>query len=240
MGKKEANCLLQAVVQKFKQLPKGKILDLGCGDGDYSIALKEQGFDVMAGDIDKERFRYAGQIPFEYCDITKTLPFKNSTFDYLLLMEVVEHLRNPYDVLKEINRIIKSGGSLILSTPNILNLKSRFRFLFEGAYEYFREPPLDQDKNPREVIFNLHLFPYRYQELEYLLSACGFKVSDVFTSLYEGFGYGFLIPFMKLQSWSKERRSIRRGGIDYRRINKILLSKELLFGRHLIVKAKKL
>ena len=239
MGKKEANCLLQAVVQKFKQLPKGKILDLGCGDGDYSIALKEQGFDVMAGDIDKERFRYAGQIPFEYCDITKTLPFKNSTFDYLLLMEVVEHLRNPYDVLKEINRIIKSGGSLILSTPNILNLKSRFRFLFEGAYEYFREPPLDQAKRPKENIFNLHLVPYRYQELEYLLAATGFKIKDIFTSIYEGCGMGILVPMMRLQAYSKEHRSLHKGGIDSRRINKVLLSKELLFGRHLIIRAEK-
>ena len=78
-----------------------------------------------------------------------------------------------------------------MSTPNILNLKSRLRFLFEGAYEYFREPPLDQVKNPREVIFNLHLVPYRYHELEYLLSATGFKVEKILTSNYEGYGGGF-------------------------------------------------
>jgi SAM-dependent methyltransferase len=239
MGKKKANDLLQAVVQKFKQLPKGKILDLGCGDGDYSIALKEQGFDVMAGDIDKQRFRYTGQIPFEYCDVTKVLPFKNSTFDYVLLMEVVEHLKNPYDVLTEINRVIKNGGSFILSTPNILNLKSRFRFLFEGAYEYFREPPLDQVENPKEKIFNLHLVPYRYHELEYLLAATGFKTKDIFTSIYEGSAMGILAPLIRLQAYLKEYRSIKKNGIDYRRINKILFSKELLFGRHLIIRAEK-
>jgi hypothetical protein len=142
--------------------------------------------------------------------------------------------------MPEINRIIKTNGFLIMSTPNILNLKSRFRFLFEGAYEYFREPPLDQVKNPKEVIFNLHLVPYRYQELEYLLSATGFKVENILTSIYEGYGTWFLLPIIKFQSWQKERRTKRKGGnIDYKRIHKILLSKELLFGRHLIIRAKK-
>lgn len=238
--KDKKNHLLESAVDILGISNKGKVLDLGCGDGDYAKRLKGLGFDVIAGDIDIARFNYKNEIEFKHCDITKEMPFPDKTFDYVLLMEVIEHLRNPYIVLPEINRIIKEGGYLIASTPNILNLKSRFRFLFEGSYEYFREPPLDQVKNPREVIFNLHLFPYRYHELEYLLSACGFKVEDIFTSVYEGYGLAFLLPFMKFQAWSKARRSKNKGGIDYARINKTILSKELLFGRHLIVKAKKI
>jgi len=239
MKKRKPNFLLEAVVKFFVNLPKGKVLDLGCGDGDYAKRLKNLGFDVVAGDIDIARFRYRNEIEFKHCDITKEMPFPDGYFDYVLLMEVVEHLRNPYVVMPEINRIIKTNGSLVISTPNILNLKSRLRFLFEGAYEYFREPPLDQVKNPREVIFNLHLVPYRYHELEYLLSATGFKVEDILTSIYEGYGAWFLLPIVKFQSWQKEARSLKKGGIDYRRINKILLSKELLYGRHLIIKAEK-
>lgn len=220
-------------------MPKGRVLDLGCGDGDYSKRLTDLGFNVVAGDIDEKRFRYHKDIKFKHCDITKEMPFADNSFDYLLLMEVVEHLRNPFTVLAEINRIIKKDGSLIISTPNILSLKSRLRFMFEGAYEYFREPPLDQVKNPKEIIFNLHLVPYRYHELEYLLSACGFKVSGVFTSVLEGLELSFLLPIMKLQAWSKEKRSAQKGNIDFRRINRILFSRELLFGRHLIIKAVK-
>ncbi|MDD5465507.1 MAG: class I SAM-dependent methyltransferase [Candidatus Omnitrophica bacterium] len=237
--KNKQNYLLEAVSALFTNLPKGKVLDLGCGDGDYGKRLKDLGFDVVAGDIDSARFKYKNEIEFKHCDITKVMPFSDDCFDYVLLMEVVEHLRNPYAVIPEINRIIKNSGSLILSAPNILSLKSRFRFLFEGAYEYFREPPLDQTKNPREVIFNLHLVPYRYQELEYLLAASGFKISTIFTSIYEGFGLGFILPMMLFQAWQKEKRSLKKRGIDYGRINKILLSKELLFGRHLIIEARK-
>lgn len=237
--KRERNYLLKAVLQKFEKLPKGKVLDLGCGDGDYSIALKEMGFDIVAADIDKKRFEYSEQILFQYCDITKDMPFPDHTFDYLLLMEVVEHLRNPYEVLPEINRIIKPGGSIILSTPNILNLKSRWRFLFEGAYEYFREPPLDQCKNPKEKIFNLHVVPYRYQELEYLLAATGLKVCSVFTSQYAWTALSLFSPIIKLQAWFKMLRSKRKGGIDYGRINKIICSNEMLYGEHLIIQAQK-
>jgi SAM-dependent methyltransferase len=240
MSRKKTNYLLEVVINQFGNYKKGLVLDLGCGDGDYSVRLKDLGFDVIAADLDEVRFKYRGKIKFQKCDITQELPFPNDYFDYLLLMEVVEHLRNPYEVFPEINRIIKPNGFLILSTPNILSLKSRFRFLFEGSYEYFREPPLDQVKNPKEVIFNLHLFPYRYQELEYLLSVCSFKVLDIFTSVYEGYGLWFLLPIVKFQAWQKERRSLKKGGVNYSRINKILLSKELLFGRHLIIKAEKL
>ncbi|MDO9572817.1 MAG: hypothetical protein Q7J37_02920, partial [Candidatus Omnitrophota bacterium] len=88
-------------------------------------------------------------------------------------------------------------------------------------------------------VFNLHLVPYRYQELEYLLSATGFKVESIFTSNYGGYWAWFLLPIIKFQSWQKERRFLKKGGMDYRRINKILLSKELLFGRHLIIRAVK-
>jgi SAM-dependent methyltransferase len=237
--KKKTNFLLESVISKFSGLPKGKVLDLGCGDGDYAKRLKDLGFDVVAGDIDISRFRYKNEIEFKYCDITKEMPFSADCFDYVLFMEVVEHLRNPYVVISEINRIIKKDGSLILSTPNILSLKSRFRFLVEGTYGYFREAPLDQVKNPKEVIFNLHIVPYRYHELEYLLSAIGFKIKNIFTSVYEGYGEGCLLPIVMFQAWQKERRYLKKGGIDYKRINKILLSKELLFGRHLIIRAVK-
>jgi SAM-dependent methyltransferase len=238
--KKNRNYLLEKIIDIFRDEKTGKVLDLGCGDGDYAKGLKELGFEVIASDVDEKRFKYSEQVDFKCCDITQRLPFPDNCFDYVLLLEVIEHLRNPYAVVPEINRIIKEGGFLIISTPNVLSLKSRFRFVFEGDYEYFREPPLDQLSNPKENISNLHIIPYRYHKLEYLLAINGFKISNIFTSIYEGYELWFLLPIIKFQAWNRERCSLKRGGIDYRRINRILLSKELLFGRHLIIKAEKL
>lgn len=235
----DPNHLLQSTIGYLSTFPKGKVLDLGCGHGDYSKRLNDLGFDVTACDVDISRFKYGGEIEFLACDITKGLAFPDSSADYIILMEVVEHLRNPYTVMAELKRILKPGGSLIISTPNILNLKSRVRFLFEGSYEYFREPPLDQARNPKETISNLHLVPYRYHELEYLLHDAGFEVENILSSVIEGGGAGFLLPVLKFQAWQKERRSFKKGGLDFRRINKIILSPVLLFSRHLVLHVKK-
>jgi 2-polyprenyl-3-methyl-5-hydroxy-6-metoxy-1,4-benzoquinol methylase len=235
----KTNALLDRTIEILNKEKRGKVLDLGCGDGDYANNLKQLGFDVTAADLDSSRFRYHNMIQFQKCDITERLPFSDKSFDYVLLLEVIEHLKNPYFVIGQIQRILKDDGVLILSTPNILNIKSRLRFLIEGAFEYFREPPLDQIINPNEKIFNLHIFPYRFHELEYLLAETGFKIENIYTSTCENYELSFLLPLIKLQLYLKQRRSLKKKGIDYSRINKILLSKELLYGRHLILKARK-
>lgn len=236
---KKNNPELEKIKDIFSKLQRGKVLDLGCGEGSYSKLLKDLGFEVVACDLDEGMFKYKDEIEFKKCDITEKLDFSDSFFDYILFLEVIEHLRNPYSVMKEISRILKSNGLLFISVPNILNLKSRLRFLFEGAFDYFREPLLGQIHNPKEKIFNLHLFPYRFQELEYLLWTNRLIIGGIFTSIYENLELSFLVPLIKLQLFLKQRRSRKKGGIDYSRIHKILLSKELLYGRHLIIKGVK-
>ncbi len=233
------NYLLTSFLSVFEGEKRGKVLDIGCGNGDYAFNLKKMGFDVLAADMDIERFQYKGQIDFKECDVTEKLPFGDNTFDFIVFSEVVEHLKNPYDVFKELNRILKSGGKIVLSTPNILNLKSRVRFFTEGCWEYFREIPLEHSKNPKEVIWNLHLMPWRYHELEYLLHYSHLEIEGIYTSKYEGMGLAFIVPMMWLQLRSKERRAKKKGGVDFSRINNIMLSKNMLFGEHLILKAVK-
>ena len=236
--KQKENVLLKKMMEIFDREKRGKILDVGCARGDYSIKLKEMGYVVVAIDACKE-FQHKDQIEYKACDVTKELPFPNESFDYILLAEIIEHLKNPYFVVSEINRIVKKNGTIILSTPNILNIKSRMRFLFEGSYDYYREPPLDQIENLKENLYQLHLFPYRYHELEFLLFNCGFRIDKIFTSIYANLYLSFIIPLLKFQLWKKYKKSLKKRRLDYSRINKILLSKELLFGRHLIIKANK-
>ncbi|MBF0485525.1 MAG: class I SAM-dependent methyltransferase [Candidatus Omnitrophica bacterium] len=236
---KKKNYLLESFLAVFDAEKRGRVLDIGCGDGDYAYNLHKMGFDVLAGDMDVNRFRYQNQIKFQKCNVTEKLPFDDNSFDFIVLAEVVEHLKNPYDVVKELHRILKPGGKLVLSTPNILNLKSRVRFLVEGCWEYFREIPLEHSQNPKEVIWNLHLIPWRYHDIEYLLHYNNLPIQSIHTSKYEGLGLAFFIPLIKFQLKSKENRSRKKGGVDFSRINRILLSRDMLFGEHLIVKAVK-
>jgi SAM-dependent methyltransferase len=239
---KKKNFLLEEVVDIFTTLPKGRVLDLGCGDGDYALRLKDMGFDVLASDIDSQRFKYHSSILFQASNLEKELPFQKEEFDYILFLETIEHIYNPDFVMEQINMVLKPGGTLILSTPNILNLGSRMRFLFEGSFDFFREPILDYSKIFPGGLQNMHVIPWRFQELEYLLFKHGIFVENTYSDLMKPslkFLGLVLLPFIKFQSRQKEKRASVKGGVDYRRINKILLSKELLFGRHLIIKARK-
>lgn len=235
------NVLLKAIIGTIQNDTKGKVLDLGCATGHYSKRLHKLGFEVTATDVTNQ-FLYGDTIKFVQFDSNKPLPFENNSFDYVILAEVIEHLKEPYSAVKEINRILKPGGKLVLSTPNILNLKSRMRYLFEASFEYFREPPIEHLEHNRKTGVDesqIHVIAYRYHELEFLLKDCGFNVVKIATSIYEGRGLFFLLPIIQYQMNYKAKRSLKKGGIDYRRINKILLSKEILWGRHLIVLAQK-
>jgi len=75
MKKRKPNYLLEAIVNIFANLPKGKVLDLGCGNGDYAKRLKDLGFEVIASDMDLERFKYHNLIKFEASNLDKPLPF---------------------------------------------------------------------------------------------------------------------------------------------------------------------
>ena len=241
-NKNKRNYLLEKIIAIFKEEKFGRVLDLGCGDGDYAKNLKDLGFEVVASDMDLERFKYRDLIKFEASNLEKPLPLPESSFDYVLFLEVIEHLYNPNFVIEQVSRVLKPSGVLILSTPNILNLGSRLRFLFEGGFDFFREPILDYNKIFSAKIQNMHIVTWRYQELEYLLFKNGFRIETIYTDLMKPslkFPWFVLSPLIKWQCWQKKMRSLKNGGVDYRRINKILLSKELLFGRHLILKAKK-
>jgi len=242
MAYKDKNYLLEKVVDILSKEKRGKVLDIGCGNGNCCLRLKNLGFEVRGLDIDEKRFKYKDEIDFTRCDIASGLPFPDNSFDYIIFLEVIEHLRDPYFVIKEISRILRESGSLIISTPNILNLKSRMRFLFEGAWEFFREPLLEHVKLYKGNTENLHLIAWRYPEIEYMLYENRLIIEKIYTDLINSKAKAlmFLIPFLKLQMYFKKYRAFKKGNFNYVRIHNIMLSKELLYGRHLILKARRI
>lgn len=235
------NHLLEKVANLLKDEQPGKLLDVGCGDGNLSQAAKALGFNVIAADLDNERFKFNGDIEFRKVDLNKALPFSKSCFEYVIAMEVIEHLDNLTFFIEELNRILIDNGVLIISTPNMLNLKSRIRFLFEGTFDYFREPPLEQFRDPKSNNLNIHINICKLQELEYILFKNKFKIEKIATSLFEptAIWFSFIIPLMKLQMCIKRHQANKKGNIDYSRIHSMLLTREILYGRHLIIKARK-
>jgi len=144
------------IVQRL--LPKkGKILEIGTLLGHIAMGLKWKGYQVETVDIKEEADRYRSHlakygIPEYSCDLaSENLPFPDSKFDLIVFTEVLEHI-NPLSlqhVVTEISRVLRTGGFLVLSTPNAFNLGARIRMLIGRKYlclEHIREYSLQEVK----------------------------------------------------------------------------------------------
>jgi SAM-dependent methyltransferase len=79
-------------------------------------------------------------------DLNYNLPFRDASFDLVLMLEVIEHLADIPHALHEIARVLKPDGAAILSTPNRLNLSSRLHHLLTGFYKGRRAPLSYRDR----------------------------------------------------------------------------------------------
>jgi 2-polyprenyl-3-methyl-5-hydroxy-6-metoxy-1,4-benzoquinol methylase len=100
-----------------------KVCDIGCNYGQMRTIFEKLGAkcEYYGVDITEEVIREAkknGKGDFAVCDAMQGLPFSEAQFNYVFCLEVIEHVENPTLLLREIRRILKDEGVLILSTPN--------------------------------------------------------------------------------------------------------------------------
>jgi len=230
--------LHQAVANKLSVFPPGRVLDAGTGKGELARKLATLGHKVSACDgLPESEWAWRDSISYRQCDLNVGLPYGDESFEYVVACEVIEHVENPFAFCRELKRITRRGGKVYISTPNILNVRSRVRFLLEGNYEFFKYPPIEWEQDGAGA--NVHVDPIRLQELEYYLYKSGLRVDEVFTS-ERWYGWRVLFPLewlIRLQAWHKVRRSRRPGEIPLDRLYRHLLTDDLLYGVHLIVSA---
>ena len=111
----------------LSKFQRGRILDLGCGNGEGTYFLSQnEGMMSIGIDISSEVLRIAHQeyslIPFFQMDVC-SLAFNNHTFDGVVSVEVIEHVLNPMAYLMESYRVLKPGGVFMLTTPNRLRTR---------------------------------------------------------------------------------------------------------------------
>ena len=113
----------------------GKLLDAGCSSGKFSARFIQKGYDVYGIDYAEKRVNEAKQngLKAVVCDITKKLPFDDEFFDIVLAGELIEHVVDTDGLLSEFNRVLKTHGVLIITTPNLASFENRLRLLF-GIY----------------------------------------------------------------------------------------------------------
>lgn len=219
-------------------LPKGAtVLDAPCGDGSLAAALGQAGYDAHGVDIKSAGTGLLGRA-YHDADLNGRLPFGDAVFDIVFSIEGIEHLHDRYRYVRELHRVLKPAGTLILTTPNIVSVRSRMRFFGSGFYHRDSRPLREADPNPFH-----HIGLSTLADLRYALHTSGFRLTRVGHTHIKPISvlYGWLVPWMWLYTaiaFRKEKDAAqRRANVD---IRSALFSRSVLFGENLLLVAKRI
>ena len=238
----------QAIIHAIEQASPngltGKYLDIGSGKGELltQIGNRFPGLEPSACDCTDQLMKRSGQT-VHVADLNhEPLPYRDNEFDLITCSETLEHLENYWGVLREIFRVLKPGGIAVFSTPNILNLRSRFRFFSTGFYNLFG-PVIPDEKDvfsPRG-----HIMPISWFYLANALTSIGFNDIAMTVDKYQRRS---LVPFIVLSGPIRlaNRMALRREEKKFLTVTdknkktvRAINSTDLLLGRTLIVRATK-
>lgn len=241
-------------------LRSAKALDFPAGNGVTSEVLSKLGAEVQAVDLFPEFFR-GGAIGVKQGDLSLDFPLPDSDFDLAICQEGIEHVGNQDHVFREFSRVLKSGGTLIVTTPNYSNLKSKLSYLLCESEAFGRIMPPNEfesvwlpEKSPQtpsgasggvspRVYFG-HCFLTGFFRLRLFARLAGLELVDLHESrvnttslLY----FPFFYPFIFISAWKTKRRFQRKTGQKElaNDLFRWMLSPRLLLENHLILEFKK-
>jgi SAM-dependent methyltransferase len=161
-----------------------KILEYGAVPLLLTAAVKALGHEVESIDIAPERFgRAIAQLNLAVQKVNielEPVPFHDNSFDVVIFNELFEHLRiNPVFTLKEVHRVLKRGGKLLLSTPNLRSLDGIKHFLIDNL-SYSCSSDLYEQYRKLDTIGHMgHVREYTTREVIEFLHRIGFRVDSL-------------------------------------------------------------
>ena len=240
MAIRDLSVIQQAVLRAVPSLELGtgaRLLDAPCGAGELACSLAGEGFEVFGVDIEDAAADALGA-GFRIADLEKPLPFPDASFDAVLVVEGIEHLENQFAFLREARRVLKPGGKLVVTTPNVTGIRSRVRFLGSGFHNQDPRPMNESARHPLHHI-GLRTFP----ELRYALVTAGFRLRQVRHTHVKPVSllYAPWVPWMAVYTalaFRKEKDARQRlANVEIRRS---MLSYSLLFGQNLMLVAERI
>lgn len=236
--------IIQSVLELLEDVPAEgrRVLDVSCKRGEILQALRGRGFSVQGTQFAADAPGPDG-IPVDRgVDLLKGLPYPDGTFDVVTLVEVIEHLENHRAALSELARVLKPGGILILTTPNVMRIKSRLHFFLTGYHKVRRRfVPFE---TPLAEAHRFHNYPVELPILHYMLVQNRLQIERLGRGGIKAFSwilYLLLIGPVSLYSWffvlrTAEDASQRR---EHGRIFSWLISPRAMVQDTLALRAKK-
>lgn len=195
--------VLQILRKSIDLASAPRVLDIGAGQGALSERLKAAGARVSACDVVPEQFDVSG-VDFRPVGSDGRLPFDDGTFDVAVAIEVLEHIDGHDRFFAEVARVLAPNGIVLFTTPNILSLKSRLRFLFTGFFYSFG--PLEPFT--RDPVCQ-HIASFSVNRYEWMMSQHGLRLTGLETDKTQTSSILLspLVPVIRLATWLQFRGS---------------------------------
>lgn len=117
------------LAEKYFQARGGKLLDVCCGRGEHMGIFKSMGFDVYG--VDTESVVAGKDMEVRIVDVDNDdLPFEENFFDYVMIKSAIEHICNVYHLMKNIYRVLKPGGKIVILT---IDWKTSYRIFYDDV-----------------------------------------------------------------------------------------------------------
>tara|TARA_B100000941_G_C28477944_1_gene540378 strand:- start:749 stop:1597 length:849 start_codon:yes stop_codon:yes gene_type:complete len=165
---------------KLKPLlkPEGKLLDIGCGSGDFLTFMDRKNFDVFGVENNKTALKICAKKKLKVYNSLKTLPVKS--FDIVSLWHVLEHLSQPEEVIANIHNLLTRNGVLVIAVPNF---SSHDRLHYQHNWAALDVPR--------------HRWHFTPEGLEQMLFKSGFKLQKKSTLWLDVFYISYLSEKLK-------------------------------------------
>ena len=221
----------------------GEALDIGSGEGELVAAIRTRfGLRTSACDYTDALMKDPAQ-RVDIVDLNAgKLPYADGRFCLVTCVETIEHLEQTRSLFREIFRVLEPGGLTVITTPNILNLRSRLRYLMTGFFNLFGPLPIGDRRvyNPGG-----HINPIGYFYLGHALRETGFVDLQHTVDHYQRRSWlPFVVLFLPMKIaglffWQHEKNKYRTITPENRDLVAAINSRDLLLGRTLIVCARK-
>jgi SAM-dependent methyltransferase len=176
-----------ALVRKYAPLEGKRILDVGCGLGTYVKKLRAFSQEVYGVDVDPQKVAEASRtLPNIQLAPAEDLPFPDCFFDVVLLQEVIEHVEDDQQAIREAHRVLKSGGRIVIFAPNRLYPLETHGIFWQGEYHFGNIPLVNYLPDFLRQRLCPHVRTYTRGDIRRLFEGLNVEVI-VHTQIYPGY-----------------------------------------------------